>query len=274
MEHDRLRSPMVLTVCLAIVALLPWAAPAQEAPLTREEMAAFLQTAKIVRSSTTKKGVTRPSRVTLSDGRLTQDALFQSVDEAKPVQSFQGGRVEIDWRDSWVYNVAAYRLAELIGLGGMVPVTVERTHDRRRGSLAWWITAKWDEQERRKAGAEPPDRLAWTRQIQDMHLFTELVYDTDRNLGNLLITEEWKLWMVDFTRAFRRHTFLRQPQRVQQCSRTLRNRLQALTRDDVVAAVGKYLGPVEVKALLHRRNLLVERLDGLAAERGEATVYY
>ena len=276
MRHGRLPPALLICVSLGVVLTsLPALAHADEAPaLSREQMAEFLMTAKVIGSRGTSSGVTRPRRLTLTDGTITQDALFQSVDESKSIQRFDGGRVEMNFRDSWVYNVAAFRVAELVGLGDMVPVTVERVHDGQRGSLAWWLTVKWDERARRKAGAVPPDRMEWSRQVQTMRVFTELVQDTDRNLTNMLITEDWRLWMVDFSRAFRRHTFLRQPTTLLQCSRALRDRLATLTREEVAAAAGPYLTPGEIDALLRRRDLILERLDKLAAERGEDHVYF
>src|SRR5262245_42233936 len=87
--------------------------------LTRSEMATFLQKASVVRSRTASKGITSPLRLTLSDGRLTHDAAFQRVDEYKPVQDFGNGRREYNFVDSWRYNLAAFEIAELIGIGEM-----------------------------------------------------------------------------------------------------------------------------------------------------------
>ncbi len=39
-------------------------------------------------------------------------------------------------------------------------------------------------------------------------LFDQLIYDTDANLGNVLIGEDWHVWRVDFTRAFRTYKTL------------------------------------------------------------------
>jgi hypothetical protein len=36
-----------------------------------------------------------------------------------------------------------------------------------------------------------------------IRVFDELVYDTDPNLTNVLIGTDWKLYRIDFTRAFR-----------------------------------------------------------------------
>jgi hypothetical protein len=274
MAEHRHRPARLILVCLLVTLVLPAASRADEPVLTREQMAEFLRTAKVVGSKGTSKGVTRPRRLTLSDGHITNDALFQVVDEEKSVQRFQGGRVEINFRDSWKFNVAAYRMAELVGLPHMVPVTVERTHNAQRGALTWWVpNIKWDEQSRRQEGAEPPDRLDWSHQTHDSRVFTELVYDSDRNLSNQLVDREWRLWMVDFTRAFRRHTFLRSPNTLVQCRRSLCDRLRTLTREEIAAAVGTYLIPAEVAAILKRRDLILERFDRLAAERGD-TVFF
>jgi hypothetical protein len=275
MTYGRNRYSVLPAVCLVALFACPLPGRADEAPLTREQMAEFLRTAEVIGSKGTSKGVTRPRRLTLSDGRITHDALFQVVDEEKSVQRFQGGRVEINWRDSWMFNVAAYRLAEMLGIGDMVPVTVERTHQSARGALTWWIdNVKFDEQGRRKSGEEPPDRIAWSQQVQTSRVFTELVYDTDRNMGNQLVDDQWRLWMVDFTRAFRRHDFLKAPNTLAQCSRTLRDRLQALTKGEVTTALGEYLRPAEIDALMRRRDLILERFEKLAAARGEETVYF
>ena len=101
------------------VAAPPAAAPTAAAtpaaaPLTVEQQKAFLSTARVKGGKSTSKGVTRPSRLTLSDGTLTHDAAFQMVDERKAVASLTS-RTEIDFRDYWGYNIAAHELACLIG---------------------------------------------------------------------------------------------------------------------------------------------------------------
>ena len=69
-----------------------------------------------------------------------------------------------------------------------------------------------------------------------MRLFTQLVADEDRNTGNVLITSDWKLWMIDFTRAFRRNKQLLAPGDVTRCDRQLLEKLKALTKEQVAAS--------------------------------------
>ena len=113
--------------------------------------------------------------------------------------------------DSYKYNIAAYELAELLGMDDMLPVYVERKWKGDTGSLSWWLPVKMDELERLKQKLEPPDPDAWNNQMYKIRVFDQLVYDSDPNLTNVLIGEDWKIWRVDFTRAFRLNTELEKP---------------------------------------------------------------
>ena len=154
--------------------------------------------------------MTNPWRLTLSDGTTTHDAAFQSIDEQKRV-AWVAGRYELLFRDSYHFNIAAYRLAKLLGLDDMVPVSVERSWKGQPGALVWWIDSAWDETDRKTQRLVPPDVAAWSKQLYRTVVFTQLIYDTDRNEGNLLYTEDWHVWMIDFTRAFRRWDELPHP---------------------------------------------------------------
>jgi hypothetical protein len=250
------------------------ASNAQAQTLTREQMAEFLSTARIVSARDIPKGVTQPVRLTLTDGTMTHDAAFSTIDERIGIMRFKTGRVELDFVDSYKHNVAAYRLAVLLGMDDMMPVTVERSWKRQAGSLAWWLDAEWDEEERRKQKLNPPDPVAWGRQVARMRVFAQLVADTDRNLGNMLISRDWKLWMIDFTRAFRRTHDLQEPSGLTRCERQLLARMRALTTEQVREALHPYVGGAEVDAVIARRDSIVAFFEKRAAERGDASAYY
>jgi len=248
--------------------------PLPPPPLTTAQIAEFLRTAPVVASKILSTGVTKPRRLTLRANGVTHDAVFQIIDESAAMQRMANGRVELNFRDSYHFNIAAYRLAEVLGLGDMVPVTVERTWEGRPGSLAWWIDWKWDETSRAKENAHPPDPVDWAKQQNRMRVFSELVYDTDRNSGNQLITEDWRLWMVDFTRAFRASGKLFREENVQRCSRELLAKMKTLTQESVAAATAPHLRPAEMKAVIERRDRIVSRVDALVLQRGEDLVLY
>ena len=254
--------------------LAPSARQAKVPSLTPGEMRDFLLTAKVIKHKESRKGTTHPTQLTLSNGTLTHDAVFSSVQEAVPVMRFASGRTELDFVDSYAYNVAAYGVAELVGLDDMMPVTVEAKWNGRKGSLAWMIDTVMDEQARLAKNIEPPDREAWNRQMHRMRVFAQLVADTDRNLGNVLIDHDWKLWMIDFTRAFRHTRTLLTPGDLQQCDRRLLAHLRELTPEAVEAKTKPYIGRAEIEPLMVRRDLIVKTFEKLIAERGEGRVLY
>jgi hypothetical protein len=240
---------------------------------TAVEIESFMRSAKVVRMRELSTGITRPLRLTLSDGATTHDAVFQAIDEKKSVFVPQRGATEINFVDSWRYNVAAYRLAGAVGLDSMMPVTIEYEYRGRRGALAWFMESVMDERRRLKENVKPPDVQAWNQDMYKMRVFSSLVHDTDRNLGNVLVSPAWRVIMVDFTRAFRLHPLI-QTKEIGQCERSLLARLEALTLESLKTAVGNYLTSPEATAVMKRRDLLVAHVRRLIAERGEEKVLY
>lgn len=265
----------ISTVGIFVIFLTAWPAGIQSSEeLTKQEMRQFLLTAEIIESEDIGSGVTQSQRLTLTDGVRTHRAAFQDVDIRTTQARFKTGGGEVNFMDSYHFNIAAYQLAELLGIEDMLPVTVERGWRGKKGSLSWWIDAKLDAAERQKKGLMPPDTHAWNAQMHKVRVFSQLVYDTDRNLSNVLITEDWKLWMIDFTRAFRTIKKLQDEEEIFKCDRDLFSRLQRLSKPDVERAVGNHLTMWEIDALMARRDRIVDHFKKLIDEKGEAEVLY
>jgi hypothetical protein len=260
----------LLLVCVMYTGVA-WAA--DEPTMTKEQMTQFLLNAKVIKSEHTKKGITEPWRLTLSDGTITHDASFQTIDEHKPSMQLASG-TELNFVDSYKYNIAAYQLADLLGLGDLVPVYVERKWHGDAGSLSWWLPVKMDEVERHKQGLTPPDPDAWNHQMYRVRVLDQLVYDNDPNLTNVLIGENWKIWRIDFTRAFRLSKDLRDPKDVEHCDRQLFEKLKALDGNELQEKTKHYLSKDEVKAVMARRDKIVALLQKLISEKGENEVLY
>jgi hypothetical protein len=244
-----------------------------EPALTKEQIKQFLLTAKVVKSHQSNKGITNPWRLTLTDGMVTHDASFQAVDEHKATMQTVRG-TELSFVDSYKYNIAAYRLAELLGIDDILPVYVERTWGGNLGSLSWWLPVKMDEVERHKQKLTAPDADSWNNQMYKIRVFDELVYDTDANLTNVLIGEDWKIWRVDFTRAFRRFKELEDTKDLVRCDQQLFEKLKALDGSDLAEKTKPYLNKEEVKAVMARRDKIVAQFQKLISEKGEKEVLY
>lgn len=260
-----------LAICLLLV---PLATASDEPSLSTEEIKQFLLTAKIVGEKGARKGVTQTLRLTLSDGKVTHDASYQAIDEHRARLQMSDGHTELNFVDSYKYNIAAYRLAELLGLEDMIPVYVERKYVHGPGSLSWWLPVKMDEADRLKNKISVPDPDAWNNQMYRIRVFDELVYDIDANLTNVLIGEDWKIWRVDFTRAFRLNSDLRDPKNLVRCDRRLLEKLKALDRNQLALATKGYLTSYEVKAVMARRDKIIARFEQLVREKGEEAVVY
>jgi hypothetical protein len=107
-----------------------------------------------------------------------------------------------------------------------------------------------------------------------MVVFAELIGDVDRNKGNVLYTKDWRVIMIDFTRAFRLHRELRVPASLTTISRALWQRLQALTRDQLRRATDIHLTLEESGAVMRRHQLMVEHYNRLIKLHGEGSILY
>ena len=273
---DVRRRSMVLGVILVAGltrVLAAQAASESKASLTPEQMEAFLLKARVSNQRDAGGGVTGSRRATLSDGQVTHDVHIQTIDEAKPV--FESGRnTELNFKDTYRYNIAGYRVARLIGVD-RVPMSVERAVDGKLAAVTWWVDdVKMDEKERLKTNAAGPDPVKTGKQIQIMRVFDELIQNRDRNQGNVLWTGDWTMWMIDHTRAFRLGKALLKPEQLVRCDRGLLERLRALTPEALSQAVGNSLTKGEQEALLARRDLIVKHYDDRIARLGEPVVLF
>jgi hypothetical protein len=105
-------------------------------------------------------------------------------------------------------------------------------------------------------------------------VFDQLIFNTDRNLQNLLITPGWRIWMIDHTRAFRMHEDIREPKNLVRCERNLLARLKSLTRSEVETATQPYLNSPEISGLMKRRDKIVALFEKKIKDTSEYAVLY
>lgn len=233
--------------------------PANWSPAQKEH---FLLTARIENEQYAGKGITDSQRAMLTDGKVEHYAHLQHIDLYMPLFKGRDGSQEQDFHDSWKYNVAAYRLAKLLGLTDMVPVSVARVTEGKPGSVDWWVdNLLMDEKERVTRHIDPPDPVRWRRQMDTIRVFDQLIYNMDRSQENLLITKDWQVWMIDHTRGFRKWPYLRNPAAITQCSPELLRALKNLKRADVVRDLGEFITPDIIDGMMIRRDLIVQKLE-------------
>ncbi len=273
-RHDRLAASILLAFALVASAGAQETGTAPRPALTDAQKERFLLRAKILkRRGESQKGI-GTERATLALDGLEHDALIQLVEEYDLNVQVTGGS-EIGLRDNWRNNVAAYRLDRLLGLG-MVPVTVERRDDLKEGSFTWWVDDfLMDERARLKKKVAPPDEEAWKRQWDAMRVFDHLVYNFNRDAGDVLVDKEWRIWLLGHSRAFKGFEKLKAPKSLEaRCPRGLLDALRRLDKPRLEQAMAGALDPQQIDGLLARREAIVTFLDKRIAELGEEAVLY
>ncbi len=263
---------------LALLLLLPVTAAGQEAtaatgssesrwlgpdarPLpfeTVEEVQEFLRTAEIISQKELTGGINRPLKVRLRQDGVEANAIFRIVDIRRKRAKLDG-KIVPNFHDSYIYECAAWEVSQLLGIDN-VPPCAKRTFERVDGTMQLWVEGAMTEKKRRETDIKPPEQLRWMRQKQTMRLFDALIYNFDRNQGNMLIDSGWKLWLIDHTRSFRQSAAIENLEKVIWCERGVFERLQALDKKTLSRRLKSLVTGVHVSMMLKRRDKLVDHL--------------
>jgi hypothetical protein len=237
-------------------------------------MEKFLLHADIKATIKVSKGVTKARQVRMSDGLVTHDAQVQDVDISLPIFEVDPKHTEVNFKDSYRYNVAAYRLSLLLGLDN-VPMSVERVVDHKPSAVTWWIDGvMMEEGDRLKKKTYGPQPVRTLGQLSVLRVFDELIQNRDRNAGNLVWTNDWKMWMIDHTRGFRLGKDLLNPKVIERCDRTMLEKMRGLNASQLADVMGKNLTKDEIATLLVRRDAIVKLLDTRIAQLGEDKILF
>jgi hypothetical protein len=236
--------------------------------LSDTDKEAFLRTAEIGDMRTVPIGVTKPKRARLDDGTIQHDAQIQTID-----RSWDPNGPFANFRDYYKFNIAAYRLALLVGFD-RVPVSVERTVEGEKAAVTWWVDdVTMMEVEREENGIQPPDPDDFDHQMCQLRIFSQLIHNTDLNPGNVLITSDWKLWLIDFTRAFRVGQEIDRSELAGRICRPFYRAIRDLDEEVVRAELRPHLTEPEIEVVLAGRDEIVAHFDEQAASRGETVVF-
>jgi|WetSurMetagenome_2_1015567.scaffolds.fasta_scaffold05390_3 hypothetical protein len=230
------------------------------------EIETFLRGAKIV---SVEKGVATGRgaawRVTLRDAAGSRRGFFKYINARRPQIAPM----------SYKYEVAAYALSKLVGTP-IVPPVIEREVEGRKGSLQIFLETCISEIERRKSGqpaAGGPQALADA--FDELTLFEGLTA-CERDVNDILIhRDSGRLCRVDFAEAFDPRPALSPAAAAAgRCSRRLFAGLRDFDPAAAETALKPYLNAAEIRGVLARRTLLLDKFTALIQAKGEAAILF
>jgi hypothetical protein len=239
---------------------------------SEEEILDYLRNAAVVDTERIDTGINRPVKLTLEKNGIKAHAIFRTVDRLLVDGRTSRNRVRAK-RDSYVFEVAAYKINRLLGLDKVPPVVLRRIQGRD-GSLQLWVENAVTEATllSEQRGQDSTRKRLLQRQV--MIAYDNLIYNFDRHLGNVLYDQSGQLWYIDHTRSFRSRAELESPEKIQLCDRQLLQNLRHLKDEEIRETLKPYLNGLEIKTLMRRRDLLVERCDRQIAEHGAELVLF
>jgi Phosphatidylinositol 3- and 4-kinase len=220
------------------------------------EVEEFLRTAKVEKVADIPIGVTRPRRAFLAPGGMAGSFAWKVL----PPGTHDG------YFESYKSEIAAYELDKILGLN-MVPVVVERRVNNDVGAAVLWLDGvrSWE------TVLPLPKPASWNREIARMKMFDDLIGNSDRNKGNLLVDDDWHLFLIDHSRAFA--TATRLPQELQSIDRRLWDNMLKLDAASLKQSLGQWLDSRQIQMLLRRRDAMKKKIEALAAKAG-ASVFF
>ena len=81
-----------------------------------------------------------------------------------------------------------------------------------------------------------PKPATWDFQLARMKMFDDLIGNSDRNKGNLIVDADWHIFLIDHSRAF--VTDMKLPQELQNIDRKLWERMLALDEPALKTSMG------------------------------------
>lgn len=227
----------------------------------RAEIEAYLKTAPIVRTEGTNVGVMHPVHAILAPGGLVESMSWKAI---KPGM-YSG------FQESYLSEIAGYELDKFLDLG-MVPPTVEREIDGKKGAAIMWVPQTKNFKEAGGMPTPPPLQAGrWSLQLMRTKMFDNLIGNIDPNLGNWLFDPNWNIILIDHSRAFVREQ--KMPHTLEHVDAALWEKFTALDEAALTGVLQKLVEPREIRAMLMRRDTMKKDIDKLVKKNGEAAVF-
>jgi hypothetical protein len=108
-----------------------------------------------------------------------------------------------------------------------------------------------------------------------VRLLHQLTFNTDaRNIRNVIFDPTFRIYAVDFSRAFAPYSDLRSASELERFPRAALERMRAFDRQLLGEKLGRWLTGRQIDTMLKRRDKILALAERLVAEKGEASVLY
>jgi hypothetical protein len=224
--------------------------------LPREDVERLLVEAPIVSVRELGRGNSSPLLVEMKQGARSFRGVLKTIDE-QPCETM------VDAIERYQHEVAAYRLSRLLGLD-LVPVTVVREQDGRRGSLQQFVEGAVDRLSVEAYGLEAADAESLERELARGRLFELLVGNTEHGPTDVLyLLQDSRAMCIDHAGAFSLNPEVDTgaTELSEAIEPELRAALESLDRGGRVAELGELLCVARIDALLARRDALLAAYD-------------
>jgi hypothetical protein len=220
------------------------------------EFEAFIRDAPIDRFEIVPIGVTHPKRAYFKAGGLVESVAWKVLPPGRPN----------GYWESYKSEIAAYELDKLLGMG-MVPVAVEKKWKVEKAAAILWLSPihSWKEMQDKQKPAK------WVAQVARMKMFDDLICNRDRNAGNLLVDDDWNLFLIDHSRAFIDDKGLAVA--LEHVDRGLWTKMLTLDEASLTSAIGSWVDRSSIRSLIVRRDRMKTAIDALVKAKGEAAVF-
>jgi hypothetical protein len=220
------------------------------------EFEAYIRDAPIDRFEVVPIGVTHPKQAHFKPGGLVESVAWKVLPPGRPN----------GYWESYKSEIAAYELDKLLDMR-MVPVAVEKTWKGDKAAAILWLSPihSWKEMEPK------PKPAKWVAQVARMKMFDDLICNRDRNAGNLLVDDDWNLFLIDHSRAFIDDKGLPVP--LEHVDRALWTKMLALDEPSLQEALGKWVDKGSIRSIIARRDKMKAAIDALVKSKGEAAVF-
>jgi hypothetical protein len=270
---------LIIFLFLSSILSQAWPQLTQEQVAEREKWEEFLETAEIIgydQPLDSSLAVTEPWRLALKKDGVMMYAWWKNV-EGRPK----------GYPDYWRWELAAYRLDKLLGLN-MIPPYVMRRFREDLGCCSLDYGDTITLRQKMAQGLKPSTGAqiaSLNRATYLQRAFDNLIANDDRNVGDVLYTKDWRMLLIDHSRAFyTTKKFTKKlifdentkpiPKPMKKLPRVFVDKLISLDFQIIKEVVGEYLGDKEIECILVRRDLIIKNINERIAKVGEDFVLY